>query len=88
MWFLDLSRLELDVYFTTYDVKRLEMYSNNLVDYHLIMDLMPTLARAYFLKQMGDVSLSAVQSVSWWHQFVIFNTHKFLGNSVGLGFAT
>lgn len=64
MWFLDLTRLELDVYFTTYDVKRLEMYSNNLVDYHLIMDLMPTLSRVYFINQMGDVSLSAVQSVS------------------------
>ncbi|PSN31816.1 RNA cytidine acetyltransferase [Blattella germanica] len=34
-----LSKEELDVYMTKYDVKRLEMYCNNLVDYHLVMDL-------------------------------------------------
>ncbi|KAK9701707.1 Helicase [Popillia japonica] len=57
-----LSRQELDVYFSNYDIKRLEMYSNNLVDYHLIVDLMPALARIFFLNQMGDVHMSAVQS--------------------------
>lgn len=41
----DLSRQELDMHVTNYDMKRLEMYSKNLVDYHLIMDLLPTLAR-------------------------------------------
>ncbi|XP_023013202.2 RNA cytidine acetyltransferase l(1)G0020 isoform X2 [Leptinotarsa decemlineata] len=58
----ELSKQELDMHLTTYDVKRLEMYSNNLVDYHLIMDLMPTLAKLYFLNQMGDMQMSAVQS--------------------------
>ncbi|KAF5290206.1 hypothetical protein FQR65_LT11640 [Abscondita terminalis] len=57
-----LTKSELDVHLTSYDIKRLEMYSNNLVDYHLIVDLMPTLAKLYFLNQMGDVQLSAVQS--------------------------
>ncbi|KAL3267287.1 hypothetical protein HHI36_011418 [Cryptolaemus montrouzieri] len=57
-----LSKSELDVYLTKYDMKRLEMYSNNLVDYHLIIRLMPRIARIYFLKQMGDVEMSAVQS--------------------------
>nr|XP_018910924.1 PREDICTED: RNA cytidine acetyltransferase [Bemisia tabaci] len=57
-----LTREVLDVYLTSYDVKRLEMYSNNLVDYHLIMDLLPTLAKLYFLNKMGDVHLSALQS--------------------------
>lgn len=61
---LDLSKEELDIHFNKYDIKRLEMYSNNLVDYHLIMDLVPTLARIFFLNQMGDVQMSAVQSVS------------------------
>ena len=46
-------------------MKRLEMYSNNLVDYHLIMDLLPTLARFHFLNLMGDTHLSPVQSVSF-----------------------
>ena len=59
-----LSKMELDVYLTKYDLKRLEMYSKNLVDYHLIMDLIPSLARLYFLNHMGDTHLSAVQSVS------------------------
>nr|CAH7719156.1 unnamed protein product [Callosobruchus chinensis] len=58
----DLSKSELDMHFTNYDIKRMEMYSNNLVDYHLIMDLLPTLAKLYFLNQLGDVHMSAVQS--------------------------
>ncbi|CAH1973722.1 unnamed protein product [Acanthoscelides obtectus] len=58
----DLAKHELDIHFTKYDIKRLEMYSNNLVDYHLIMDLLPTLAKLYFLNQLGDVHMSAVQS--------------------------
>ncbi|PNF34804.1 RNA cytidine acetyltransferase [Cryptotermes secundus] len=57
-----LSKMELDVYLTKYDIKRLEMYSNNLVDYHLVMDLVPALARLYFLSCMGDTCFSAVQS--------------------------
>lgn len=57
-----LSKLELDLLLTKYDIKRLEMYCNNLVDYHLIMDLLPALARIYFLNQMGDTHLSAVQA--------------------------
>ncbi|MBN3289345.1 NAT10 acetyltransferase, partial [Polypterus senegalus] len=57
-----LSRAELDVFFTPYDLKRLEMYSRNMVDYHLIMDLIPTTSRLFFLNQLEDVSLSVAQS--------------------------
>lgn len=46
------------------------MYSNNLVDYHLIVDLMPALARIYFLNQMGDVHMSAVQAVSYNNRYL------------------
>ncbi|MED6264294.1 N-acetyltransferase 10 [Characodon lateralis] len=56
-----LSRSELTAHFTPYDLKRLELYSRSMVDYHLIMDLIPTVARIFFLKQLGDVSLSAAQ---------------------------
>ncbi|XP_077599243.1 RNA cytidine acetyltransferase [Stigmatopora nigra] len=56
-----LSASELAVYFSPYDLKRLELYSRSMVDYHLIMDLVPTLARLFFLKQLGNVSLSAAQ---------------------------
>ena len=31
-----------------YDMKRLQAYSSNLVDHHLILDLLPSLAKAYF----------------------------------------
>uniref|UniRef100_A0A671X0I9 RNA cytidine acetyltransferase n=1 Tax=Sparus aurata TaxID=8175 RepID=A0A671X0I9_SPAAU len=52
---------ELAAHFSPYDLKRLELYSRSMVDYHLIMDLVPAVARIYFLKQLGDVSLSAAQ---------------------------
>lgn len=57
-----ISRAELESVFIPYDLKRLEMYSHNMVDYHLIMDMVPNLARMFFLNQMGDISLSAAQS--------------------------
>ncbi|XP_037622753.1 RNA cytidine acetyltransferase [Sebastes umbrosus] len=56
-----LSSSELASLFSPYDLKRLELYSRSMVDYHLIMDLIPTVARMFFLKQLGDVSLSAAQ---------------------------
>lgn len=48
-----------------FDLKRLESYSKNLVDFHLIMDLVPTLAKLYFSKQViprAAVTLSYTQS--------------------------
>ncbi|KYM92383.1 N-acetyltransferase 10 [Atta colombica] len=59
---ITLSKETMNVYFTSYDLKRLQMYSNNMADYHLIMDLVPSLARLYFLNMMGDTHFSAVQS--------------------------
>ncbi|GJN08503.1 hypothetical protein PR202_ga26430 [Eleusine coracana subsp. coracana] len=35
-----------------HDMKRLEAYSNNLVDYHLILDLVPILAHQYFSEKL------------------------------------
>ena len=57
-----LAKHTLDAYFTSYDLKRLAMYSNNMADYHLIMDLLPSLARLYFLNMVGDTHLSPAQS--------------------------
>ncbi|NWX58490.1 NAT10 acetyltransferase, partial [Promerops cafer] len=57
-----ISRAELESAFIPYDLKRLEMYSRNMVDYHLILDTVPTLARMFFLSQMGEMSLSAAQA--------------------------
>ena len=51
------------IYLGPFDLKRLESYANNLVDYHVIMDLLPTVSSLYFGKRLGEgVRLGAVQS--------------------------
>ena len=42
---------ELYVLFTKYDLKRIHLYSRHLVDYHLIVDLLPSVARLYFTER-------------------------------------
>nr|ASF90282.1 hypothetical protein SPAR01368 [Bartheletia paradoxa] len=54
---------ELRRLFTPFDLKRLESYANNMLDYHVILDLLPTIAGLYFAQRLpADVKLSAVQS--------------------------
>ncbi|XP_059150893.1 RNA cytidine acetyltransferase-like [Physella acuta] len=55
-----LSQSELLMYFTTYDIQRLELYSTNMVDYHLIVDLLPELSRLFFTERI-NIHLSVVQ---------------------------
>jgi len=43
-----MTRDELDNVLSIHDIKRLESYANSLVDYHLIIDLFPILAKQYF----------------------------------------
>lgn len=50
---------EVSRHFTPYDLKRLESYTNNLLDYHVIMDLIPSLARSYFLGRLYSPATSA-----------------------------
>ena len=52
---------ELHFYFTDNDILRLNSYSRNLVDYHMIMDIVPALARLFFMRRFGDLSLSPLQ---------------------------
>jgi N-acetyltransferase 10 len=63
----EITQSELQVHVTPYDMKRLDLYTKNMTDYHVIMDLVPMIARLYFLSKMGDLKVSAVQSVkkSW-----------------------
>ncbi|KAG7249821.1 hypothetical protein CRUP_033729 [Coryphaenoides rupestris] len=56
-----LSSSELALHFSPYDLKRMELYSRSMVDYHLIMDLVPNVARLFFQRQLGNISLSAAQ---------------------------
>jgi len=52
---------ELDATLSGFDLNRLEKYANNMVDYHLIMDLVPKIAHLFFLNRL-DVNFKAVQS--------------------------
>ena len=59
-----IDRAEVEQNISVYDLRRLESYSNNMVDFHLILDLVPTLSKLFFLKQTlprGSVNLSYVQ---------------------------
>ncbi|KAL2802267.1 GNAT acetyltransferase 2-domain-containing protein [Aspergillus granulosus] len=57
-----LRKSDLDAVFSPFDLKRLDSYANNLLDYHVILDLVPTIATWYFSGRMsGSVTLSGVQ---------------------------
>ncbi|KAJ2377450.1 N-acetyltransferase 10 [Coemansia sp. RSA 2607] len=57
------ARSDLSRDFGPYDLRRLEAYAGNLLDYHVIMDLLPTVAQRYFSGAFGSsVSLSGVQA--------------------------
>ena len=59
----ELDTTQLSFLLTPFDLKRLDAYANNTLDYHVIMDLLPTVASLYFEKRLGsDIGLSAVQS--------------------------
>ncbi|ODV97411.1 hypothetical protein PACTADRAFT_49128 [Pachysolen tannophilus NRRL Y-2460] len=58
-----LLKLALDENLSPFDLKRLESYANNLLDYHVIVDLLPYLSQLYFSGKVRDsVKLSSVQS--------------------------
>ena len=60
---MGVTREKLEQFITIYDLKRLESYAKNLVDFHLIMDLVPTIARLHFaILPPGTVVLSYVQA--------------------------
>lgn len=43
---------ELSMLLSPFDIKRLESYANNMLDYHVILDLLPTLATLYFKRRL------------------------------------
>lgn len=56
---------EMEKMISPYDLRRLDSYAKNMVDFHLVMDLVPTFAKLFFLKTTlpkGAVGLSYVQS--------------------------
>ena len=59
-----LGKQALDELFTPFDLKRLDSYANNMLDYHVILDLMPSIAQLFFtgrMKNENGLRLSGVQ---------------------------
>jgi N-acetyltransferase 10 len=52
------------VHFSHHDLKRLELYSRNMVDHHMILDMVPLLAKLYYHNRFSStVTLSPLQNV-------------------------
>jgi N-acetyltransferase 10 len=56
-----LTAAEMGLLVGEYDLHRLEAYAKHLVDHHLILDLLPSLAKLYFMGR-AHVSLSQTQA--------------------------
>lgn len=58
-----LTKSHLDQHFTPHDLRRLDSYAANMLDHHVILDLLPSLAQSYFSGPLRNgVRLSGVQS--------------------------
>merc|ERR1712127_687865 len=57
-----MTAAEASQHLTPHDMARIELYSRNLCDYHLVTDLLPTLGRLFFSNRLGDVALSQLQA--------------------------
>ena len=58
-----ITKPELDALFSAYDLKRLDSYANNMLDYRVILDLLPSIASLYFTGRLkGIVKMSGVQT--------------------------
>eukprot|EP00040_Diaphanoeca_grandis_P022140 m.118487 g.118487 ORF g.118487 m.118487 type:complete len:1007 (-) comp28670_c0_seq2:99-3119(-) len=54
---------DLVTHFTEYDLKRLNSYHNNLLDYHAVLDLVGNLAQLWITGRVAGVSLTPVQQL-------------------------
>lgn len=58
-----LTKKELDQLFSPFDLKRLDSYANNMLDYHVILDMIPQIALLYFTGRLvHSVAVTGVQS--------------------------
>lgn len=58
-----LTKKDLDQIFSPFDLRRLDSYANNMLDYHVILDMIPQIAQLYFTGQLANgVSVTGVQS--------------------------
>ena len=57
----EMKKSEIELFLTKFDFKRLELYSRNMTNYNMIIDLIPVIAHLYFNKKIF-VSLSYIQA--------------------------
>ena len=58
----EISSEELNTQISPFDMKRLESYAESMIDYHVVLDLIPTLATLFFSNRLGaDCTLSPAQ---------------------------
>lgn len=56
------SKEDLDSMMSPFDLKRLESYANNMLDYHVILDLIPDISTAYFTGRLkSHLHLTGIQ---------------------------
>ncbi|KAK8061780.1 nucleolar ATPase Kre33 [Apiospora phragmitis] len=56
------TKSDLDIHLSPFDLKRLDSYASGLLDWHVIMDLLPTIATLYFTGRIkSHVNLGGVQ---------------------------
>ena len=56
-----MKKSEIELFLTKFDFKRMELYSRNMTNYNMIIDLIPIIAHLYFNKKIF-VSLSYIQA--------------------------
>lgn len=57
-----ITKAELDALFSPFDLKRLDSYANNMLDYHVILDMLPSIATLYFTGRLkSQIKMSGVQ---------------------------
>ncbi|KAI5846932.1 GNAT acetyltransferase 2-domain-containing protein [Tricharina praecox] len=58
-----LTKAQLDELLSPFDLKRLESYADNMLDYHVILDMVPQIANLHFTGRLKNlVSISPIQS--------------------------
>lgn len=57
-----ITKTELDALFSPFDLKRLDSYANNMLDYHVILDMLPSIATLYFTGRLkSHLKMSGIQ---------------------------
>lgn len=57
-----LSKEEMDIFISKYDYRRLELYTKNLVKYQMIIDIVPYIAKFFFVNKLPTVKLAYTQA--------------------------